>query len=66
MLNVNKKHKLVPLEGDNEILLNIDSDTISVPSHMNKKLCLLTKINTSHNHVSCHYIAFSFSFILLQ
>lgn len=60
MLNANKKYKLVPLEDDNEILLKLDSDTISVPSHMKKKLCLITKINTSHNHVSCRYIAFFF------
>lgn len=58
MLNVNKKYKLVPLEDDNEILLNLDSDTISVPSHTKKQLCLLPKINTSQNHVSCHSFFF--------
>jgi len=62
ILNVNEKYQIVPLEDDNEILLYLDSDTIAVPSHMKMKLCLLPKINTSHNHVSCHYITFFPSF----
>lgn len=63
MLNVNKKYKLVPLEDDNEILLKLDSDTISVPSHMKKQLCLLPKTNTSQNRQLPQLFFF---FILLQ